>query len=672
MLKTIGKQIVHFLDYARDHRILVAHATRKYGIQHTLIGWALVALSVVVFKSSIKEMPAQLNFAIQFAAGAAALACFALFHGKGALSVTEPKSDSELHGSHGHLTVRERKALLLIRGTIAVSGYMALAWAGQAFQVVDNAGLFGLDALFYAAILYVCLGQKLRKLQWAGILIATAGALVVLFVDFEAQKWPTALGAGLGGIYASAAMAAIVLMQGVMIQHDTPLRIAFYQCTIGFAVSVILVLAKAAVLGTWGWIGHVPSIEYLYAVSSGVLYAVALIFFFDAFLWTEAIVITVMGFSLDPFAALFAALVGKGVVFTISEAVSAALITAGGIFSVYDEYRADKSESSRGEKKPKISSPVFRISLHRQLADLREQYEHHLIDQYEYIAHRHEFNKVLFQYSRELAGSDIGQIAIEPANVIFSVKSMNARFISDAAARSAPFEVLNFGQYEADEQSILAQMIDDSSVVLDVGAHIGWHSIGLAKQHPRAKIFAFEPIPETYSILERNIKLNEIVNVTCLPYGFSDTPGEVNFHYFPGGSVLASRENLIGHRNGEVKKCLVSTVDVFSKEHALDRLDLIKCDVEGSELAVVVGGLHTISSFLPVIMLELYEEWCAKFEYAATDVEGRLGKLGYQCYMVNGKFLTGGPHDFSSSTNYNYIFLHAESHRQLIDRFVIE
>lgn len=65
----------------------------------------------------------------------------------------------------------------------------------------------------------------------------------------------------------------------------------------------------------------------------------------------------------------------------------------------------------------------------------------------------------------------------------------------------------------------MLQKVDENSVIVDVEAHIGIHTIHLAK---RAKlVVAIEPEPRNYMLLKRNLKLNKVRNVLALPIALS-------------------------------------------------------------------------------------------------------------------------------------------------------
>jgi FkbM family methyltransferase len=238
---------------------------------------------------------------------------------------------------------------------------------------------------------------------------------------------------------------------------------------------------------------------------------------------------------------------------------------------------------------------------------------------------------------------------------------------SDGACRSAPLEILNFGHYEPQEMEMLGHLVKNGDVILDIGAHIGFTSLFLSKAFPQSQIYAFEPIPDTYAFLLKNIQYNVCENIHTFNYGLSNKAQDVLFHYFRGGSALASQMNLIGHKSVRIK-CHLERLDDVVLSIGIQRVDVIKCDIEGGELGAIEGGLHVIKDFLPILFVELYEEWCQKFNYSADDVLRLLGGLGYQCFSISKGRLKRETSIKNEGGNYNYFFLHQDKHQSLIKK----
>lgn len=68
-------------------------------------------------------------------------------------------------------------------------------------------------------------------------------------------------------------------------------------------------------------------------------------------------------------------------------------------------------------------------------------------------------------------------------------------------------------------------------LIIDCGCHIGISILSFKKQYPRSRIIGFEPNPETFKILEKNIKQNNLENVELVNAAVSDKEGEIDLYF---------------------------------------------------------------------------------------------------------------------------------------------
>ena len=306
--------------------------------------------------------------------------------------------------------------------------------------------------------------------------------------------------------------------------------------------------------------------------------------------------------------------------------------------------------------------------LREKLQALNERYHSGNLDKYEYIREKHEFNKILLDYPAMIRGSSISSIKISPDSIVFSFdKPVKMELETDEGARSATFEVLNFGAYEPEDENIVFKLLQPSSTILDIGAHIGWYAVTLGKMFPKSQIYAFEPIPATWQVLQRNLERNGLRNVLAMNVGCAQKEQEKELYYFKGGSALASIENLINHDRAIKIQCLLKPLDILVKELLIEKVDFIKCDAEGSELFVLQGAQEIINQYKPILFMEIYHEWCQKCGYSPSDIALLLQSWGYKSFQgINGKLqevhqITGYDKD-----RYNYFFIGREDQLNFI------
>jgi FkbM family methyltransferase len=153
------------------------------------------------------------------------------------------------------------------------------------------------------------------------------------------------------------------------------------------------------------------------------------------------------------------------------------------------------------------------------------------------------------------------------------------------------------GLYQRELAALLRRRLPPDAVAVDGGAHIGVISVLLASLCPAGHVYAFEPVPETSAYLEHNLAANGITNVTVERMALYRDDGEITLAFdesYPGGSHIGEG------------KCRVTTarLDSWAQARGLDRLDLLKLDVEGAEPAVLDGAEETLRRFQPVTVVE--------------------------------------------------------------------
>ena len=138
-----------------------------------------------------------------------------------------------------------------------------------------------------------------------------------------------------------------------------------------------------------------------------------------------------------------------------------------------------------------------------------------------------------------------------------------------------------------DYQKIPGLALGHGQTVFDIGAHIGSFSIYAAAKGCR--VYAFEPEPENYRRLVRNIKLNHFENlVTPLNYGIFSREDKVNFSPSSSGTAVGTVSQL-GFASGPQQEGLMIEVKTLGRacdDLGIKNIDLIKMDIEGSEYEI--------------------------------------------------------------------------------------
>ncbi len=302
------------------------------------------------------------------------------------------------------------------------------------------------------------------------------------------------------------------------------------------------------------------------------------------------------------------------------------------------------------------------------LKQVKADYEKGLLSKPQYIKKMYQIHRHLFDYSRFLKNTEIGKIEISDNQVVLISRDKDVKLICpENDQRTNLIEVLNFGFSEKEETEMILSLTEEGFTFFDIGANVGWYTIKIAKTVKNAKIFSFEPIPQTFAILRKNIEINKITPPQIYNFGFSSENKKTFFYFYEQGSGNASLKNL-SHKV-KIKKipAQVKKLDDFVKKNHL-KIDLIKCDVEGAELFVFKGGFVAIRDQKPIIFVEMLRKWSAEFNYNPNVTIQLLASIGYKCFTIEKKKLKEFIKMDEQTPQTNFFFLHQEKHQKQIKR----
>ncbi len=162
-------------------------------------------------------------------------------------------------------------------------------------------------------------------------------------------------------------------------------------------------------------------------------------------------------------------------------------------------------------------------------------------------------------------------------------------------------------------------IIKPGSIVVDIGANIGNHTVFFSRVCRASQVIAFEPQSECFANLLRNVQLNRLEGVQCFRLGLGAAPGRAAVELYKpwnsGGLTLKEQAD------GAFE---IITLDSLS----IPKIDVLKIDVEGFQKQVLEGAVETIKRTRPKIIIEMRE--------GIDDVENthalllNIGSTGFQ------------------------------------------
>jgi FkbM family methyltransferase len=218
-----------------------------------------------------------------------------------------------------------------------------------------------------------------------------------------------------------------------------------------------------------------------------------------------------------------------------------------------------------------------------------------------------------------------------------------------------------YGEFSALEMKLFAQICVPGGVVIEVGANIGAHTVGLARLvGPQGRVLAFEPQRLPFQTLCANIALNSLENVDCFWAALGSQDGFISVPDLnPRKEYNFGGVTLLGPQGGRRVTCL--TLDEYV---TLPKVDLVKIDVEGMEAEVLHGGTELLKRFKPILYVE--NDRLEKSE-ALTRL---IASLDYRMYwhlppLFNpDNFFANPDNSYPNVVSVNMLCVHRESRMQ--------
>ncbi|UAA37206.1 FkbM family methyltransferase [Paraneptunicella aestuarii] len=209
------------------------------------------------------------------------------------------------------------------------------------------------------------------------------------------------------------------------------------------------------------------------------------------------------------------------------------------------------------------------------------------------------------------------------------------------------------------------------ATIFDVGANTGMFTLFAGQLCPQAKLYSFEPIPDVFRVLSFNAALYN-VDVQLCNFGLSDRAQEVTFTFYPHNSLISGRygdleedlsdvkvylynqyqedleqgrlssdefDELLNERLQSVDvHCQLQTLSQVIEEYDVKVIDLLKLDVEKSEMDVLRGLKDEHWPLIQQMIVEVHD-----IENRLEALQGLLAQKGFMTHIGQEKLLEGSP-----------------------------
>lgn len=178
----------------------------------------------------------------------------------------------------------------------------------------------------------------------------------------------------------------------------------------------------------------------------------------------------------------------------------------------------------------------------------------------------------------------------------------------------------------------------DNPVFIDIGANIGLISLYVSHHLPHTKIYALEPGLLQRSLFGLTIAKNKLAEkIQLFPYAVSNVSSLTNFITFEH-DVDGIADGLVNTGRVPEKSVPIPvetiTLDSFIKRYDIDRVDIIKIDIEGAELLAFSGAQEILTKYRPIIFFELNPLNLNNYKHTAEQTISLLKNLNYKIYNL--------------------------------------
>jgi FkbM family methyltransferase len=206
-------------------------------------------------------------------------------------------------------------------------------------------------------------------------------------------------------------------------------------------------------------------------------------------------------------------------------------------------------------------------------------------------------------------------------------------------------QFIYYNLWEPDVRNTLLSVLRPGMTFLDIGANVGYYTLLAAYAvGSTGTVHAFEANPQVFETLRGNVQRNGFKRTSLNNVALTNVIGQVTFcidELNPGSSSLSGK--------GFVKAAQISvpgiTLDSYTQSKHLNRVDVIKIDVEGAEILVFSGAKNTLMRFRPDIVGEFSKQMMTRESGGEREIVDLLTSLQYRAFLLARGKLTPLPID---------------------------
>lgn len=194
-----------------------------------------------------------------------------------------------------------------------------------------------------------------------------------------------------------------------------------------------------------------------------------------------------------------------------------------------------------------------------------------------------------------------------------------------------------YGNYEKNISLLWQRFVKTDSIVLDIGANIGYFSLLAAGLSIKGQVYSFEPVAFIREQLLKNISLNQLLNIQVFPFCVSNENVLTTIFIADRTNIGMSGLRMPENFSGVSENIHSIIIDEWIEVAAIKKVNLIKIDIEGAEIKALEGMRIVLEKHRPVVFIEVIASLLAKFDNSVNDVYDFFYNYNYEAYEMIGK-----------------------------------
>jgi FkbM family methyltransferase len=192
-------------------------------------------------------------------------------------------------------------------------------------------------------------------------------------------------------------------------------------------------------------------------------------------------------------------------------------------------------------------------------------------------------------------------------------------------------------KYETDVVRFFQRVLTARAIAFDLGAHCGYFSLLMREGvGPEGEVHSFEPSPATFRRLSANIRRNHFENVHARQSAVGAQDGRIILNAYNGERAAYSTLGTPPFPDSIGVEVPMTSLDQYAEQQSITQIDLLKMDVEGSELEVLKGAARLLAKCaLKIMVFEVNDIRLASRATTSAALLGHLKTLNYALYDLD-------------------------------------